>query len=874
MQKLKYTILATLLLHLTEAWSYLVTFPLETPTNATSIPIIISGCEMSNERYIGTEVEEGVINVYIYAGSGMSPCPIGPTMDLYIGPYASGNYTFNFYEVGTYNRDNLFNLWDSRPVTIEKVSENEPPLGHVIVSGEIIEDQTVTASHTLSDSNGMGEVHYRWYRNNQAIPGAVSESYLLIDDDVDQRVTVTANFVDGQGNAESVSSLAIGIPDGIANVNDEPIGSVYIRGSVSEGSTLTIDSSGLHDPDGIGNLSYQWKRRYRAFSANDQDIGLDSDTYVPNANDSYYLITAIVSYTDLHRTLEHVEANVTGRVVPPTQPVVTAPADLSTSATGTLTLVDVGTATAHDDQVGELETVLSTLVSNGVNAPLPSDGLLYLQPGTHLLTWSVADGDGVTGEAIQIVRVDPIIEFGGDHAGTPEGPFSCALLLNGSAAKYPISVPYTVSATLITDQSQKMMQEGILRIDGNEQSPAIQITPEAVIGDVADYESLILEMDQPTNAVMGDKNSCRIILSQDNFPPRVRLNAYQEEVTLRIVSQANGLVTVSSTVDDLNTDDTHTYDWSGTDEGLMDIDSQEDSLTFDPTSLEPGLYRVRLRVSDGSAAHGAELSIRVVTEGPELSGVDSDGDGESDLDEGIGDRDGDGIPDYLDHAGLLGNILPQEQGNTTQYLMETESGLTLVLGDIAFFTQRHAAMITDNDILDYIDSGLGGETDSDAYPYRGGLFDFRINGIPGTGASVKVVIHQQQMIEADSIYRKLMPTGWRAFVEDDNNEIRSVLGEAGQCPSPGDDAYTEGLTEGDWCVELTIEDGGPNDADGQANGTISDPGGVTTILSTAGGSQSNGGGGGAFSMWLLSILVFFTMLFQSVRRSHERTRLI
>lgn len=52
----------------------------------------------------------------------------------------------------------------------------------------------------------------------------------------------------------------------------------------------------------------------------------------------------------------------------------------------------------------------------------------------------------------------------------------------------------------------------------------------------------------------------------------------------------------------------------------------------------------------------------------------------------------------------------------------------------------------------------------------------------------------------------------------------------GYCPPPGSDLWTEGLTAGNWCVQLLIEDGGPNDDDGLANGTIIDPSGVASPL--------------------------------------------
>ncbi len=68
---------------------------------------------------------------------------------------------------------------------------------------------------------------------------------------------------------------------------------------------------------------------------------------------------------------------------------------------------------------------------------------------------------------------------------------------------------------------------------------------------------------------------------------------------------------------------------------------------------------------------------------------------------------------------------------------------------------------------------------------------------------------------------------------DDNNGLASAPGEKGICPPPGDEAFTEGLTEGHWCVQLTIEDGGPNDADGNINQSIDDTGGLATLVAVS-----------------------------------------
>jgi len=68
--------------------------------------------------------------------------------------------------------------------------------------------------------------------------------------------------------------------------------------------------------------------------------------------------------------------------------------------------------------------------------------------------------------------------------------------------------------------------------------------------------------------------------------------------------------------------------------------------------------------------------------------------------------------------------------------------------------------------------------------------------------------------------------GWQAFVENATNAISSATAASGSCPEAGSASYTAGLAVGSTCVQLMIEDGGPNDADGAADGTVTDPSGI------------------------------------------------
>ncbi|HBK55391.1 MAG TPA: hypothetical protein DDZ76_03775, partial [Xanthomonadales bacterium] len=61
---------------------------------------------------------------------------------------------------------------------------NDPPTGSVTISGTATEDQTLTASNTLADVEGLGPISYQWNRGGVPIAGATGTSYLLGDADV------------------------------------------------------------------------------------------------------------------------------------------------------------------------------------------------------------------------------------------------------------------------------------------------------------------------------------------------------------------------------------------------------------------------------------------------------------------------------------------------------------------------------------------------------------------------------------------------------------------------------------------------------------------------------------------------------------------
>lgn len=94
----------------------------------------------------------------------------------------------------------------SAPCTVLNV--NDAPTGGVILSGMAQQGQTLNATHTLADEDGLGTITYQWLANGQPIAGATGSSYTLSAGEVGQTISVKASYVDGYGTAESVYSSA------------------------------------------------------------------------------------------------------------------------------------------------------------------------------------------------------------------------------------------------------------------------------------------------------------------------------------------------------------------------------------------------------------------------------------------------------------------------------------------------------------------------------------------------------------------------------------------------------------------------------------------------------------------------------------------
>jgi uncharacterized delta-60 repeat protein len=139
--------------------------------------------------------------------------------------------------------DGTLTSHDAGSSTIVSITaSNDVPTGSVIISGSITQYSTLTASNTLADKDGLGNISYQWKANGVLIDGAVNNNYTLTQSEVGKAISVTATYIDGYGTVENITSAST---MGVANVNDAPL---FIKGKVvSEligGESVALQSDG------------------------------------------------------------------------------------------------------------------------------------------------------------------------------------------------------------------------------------------------------------------------------------------------------------------------------------------------------------------------------------------------------------------------------------------------------------------------------------------------------------------------------------------------------------------------------------------------------------------------------------------------------
>ncbi|MEM7206604.1 MAG: tandem-95 repeat protein [Pseudomonadota bacterium] len=484
-------------------------------------------------------------------------------------------------------------------------------------------------------------------------------------------------------------------------------------------------------------------------------------------------------------------------------------------------------------------------------------------PGRYTITWTATDLSD--NEAMQMQQLDvvPMATVTPGQTIGEGGTANVLVTLSGDAPEYPVNIEYEVEELPneaidvggSEDTADVVMPSGTLQIaSGTMGVIAIDTIADT---DFEGEEQVSITLISGDFAGIGAANTHLLrIVDNRNIAPAVTLSVDQAGNTGHAICQSRGAVTVTAAASDPNSTDALTLDWVGTDNALVPINAsgQVGSATFefDPAALADGAYRVQANVADdGSPSLSGSLDVYLSL----AAGC-------------LDDVNGDGIDDADEVPELAAPHLLQTRVGTaeTTGVIQVDTGLSLRLGTTALSARRSGAEITATDIASFGENGAPPASSDDAeFDFIGGLFDFEIAGLGEGNRIARIVLPISTGLLPDSQYRLYVPgEGWRAFVEDANNQIHSAPLSSDTCPGPQSEDFRAGLNTFDRCVRLTVEDGGPNDSDGEANGVFRDPSGVAVARIEPQGDLfepvSGGGGIGVLAVVVGTFIAWFHRL--------------
>ena len=225
---------------------------------------------------------------------------------------------------------------------------NVSPTGVPTIVGAAHVGETLTASASaIEDANGLGRVKfsYQWVSYNGTtdtdIRRATDAAYTLTTADQGKTIKVRVSFTDRGGYAESLTSAeSQAVTNNDSASNTPATGLPTISGTARVGETLTVDTSGIDDADGMSGavFSYQWL-------ANDAEItGATGDTYTLVEADFDKAVKVRVIFNDDDDNEETLTSEPTAAVMAkPNSPATGAP-----TISGTVRVGEILTAHTSD----------------------------------------------------------------------------------------------------------------------------------------------------------------------------------------------------------------------------------------------------------------------------------------------------------------------------------------------------------------------------------------------------------------------------------------------------------------------------------------------------------------------------------------------
>ena len=469
-------------------------------------------------------------------------------------------------------------------------ASNTPATGQPTISGTAQVGEMLTADTTgIADEDGLEDVafSYQWLSDDAEIGGATGSTYTPVADDEGKTITVQVSFTDDGGNDETLTSTATDVVAEAARPNSPATGAPAITGTAQVGETLTADTTGIADEDGLEDVafSYQWL-------SDDAEIGgATGSTYTPVADDEGKTITVQVSFTDDLGNETTLTSAATEAVAAAPQP--------DSPATGEPTIT--GTA-----QVGQTLSVDTSGITDADGLDSAVFAYQWLSDDAEIggatgSTYTLVDDD--EGRTIK-VRVTVTDDLGNETTLTSAATEAVAAAPQPDS---PATGEPTITGTAQVGQTLSVDTSGIADADGLEDVAFSYqwLSDDAGIGGATGSTYTLVDDDE------GRTIKVRVTVTDDLGNETTLTSAATEAVEAKRNTAATGRPTISGTVrvgETLTADTTgiadadgltnvsYRYQWVVTDgSAYIDI-SGEKGATYTLVSADRGL-RILVRVS-------------------------------------------------------------------------------------------------------------------------------------------------------------------------------------------------------------------------------------------------------------------------------------
>ena len=240
----------------------------------------------------------GYIYDWLRVGGGTRTIIPGATSSTYTLVAADEGKTIKVEVTFTDDEFNDETLTSAATAAVE-AKPNTPATGAPTITGTAQVGETLMAATSgISDEDGLSNAvfSYQWLADGTDISDATASTYTLLDSDEGKAISVKVTFTDDAGNDETLTSEPTAAVE--AKPNSPATGQPAINGAALVGETLTADTSGISDEDGLDNVSYSYQWVSNDGGADSEIDGATGSTYTLDSDDLGKTIRVRVSFTD------------------------------------------------------------------------------------------------------------------------------------------------------------------------------------------------------------------------------------------------------------------------------------------------------------------------------------------------------------------------------------------------------------------------------------------------------------------------------------------------------------------------------------------------------------------------------------------------